>query len=446
MAYARLILLTLLLVSCRKLISVSPPVNEVPASDVYNSDVQADAAVADLYYSLGTNTNSNLLSVINGMSADEGISLLGMYEQFVSNSIPADDAQNDAIWRSQYQTIYRCNAVLEGLAVQRGLTPEKVKQWEGEALFVRALCHYYLVGCWGDVPFITTTDVSKTTLAFRMPVDQVYGQLKQDLASAMELLPIAYTGVEKVRANRWAATALMARIALQAGDYAAAAAYATAVINARDYHLGVYDSTFLYHSQQAILQVWNSDGVTLQGQTYIPRNNITYCPLTSDMMAAFEEGDRRKAAWTRPFIYGDDTLYYPYKYRNLTTATGDNKEYLMVLRLAEQYLIRAEARAQQQDYSGARADLNSLRQPAGLPDLLPFPDSSSCMQAVIHERRVELFAEWGDRWFTLKRTGIVNKVMGAFKPTTWQHWAALYPIPKQELTKDKNLTQNPGYQ
>jgi hypothetical protein len=446
MVYARLILLTFLFISCRKLISVSPPLNEQPAEDVYNSDVQADAAVADLYYSLNSNTNSNLLSIINGMSADEGYSLFDSYDQFVTNSIPADDTQNDAIWRSLYQTVYRCNAVLEGLADNNRLTPAKIEQWRGEALFVRSLCYYYLTGCWGDVPLIMTTDVNKTVLAYRTAVEEVYDQMKGDLAIAMDLLPLAYNGTERVRANKWAATALMARISLQEGDHAAAEAYATNVINAAGYSLSPYDSTFLYTSQQAILQIWNSEGVTLAGQNFIPRNNISYFPLTSDMMAAFEPGDLRRKAWTGAFTYGGDTLYYAYKYKNQAAATTNIKEYLMVLRLAEQYLIRAEARAQQDNFSGAASDLNILRHNAGLPDLPAFPDRNSCMQAVIHERRVELFTESGDRWFTLKRAGIVSEVMRAFKPGTWQDWAVLYPIPVTDLVRNKNLTQNPGYQ
>lgn len=446
MVYARLILLTLLFVSCRKLIGVMPPLNEQPAADVYGSDVQADAAVADLYYSLNSNTNSNLLSIINGMSADEGYSLFDSYAQFVTNSIPAEDTQNDAIWRSLYQTVYRCNAVLEGLADNTLLTAEKIAQWRGEALFVRALCYYYLTGCWGDVPLIMTTDVNKTVLAYRAPVAEVYDQMKDDLGIAMDLLPVAYNSTERVRANKWAATALMARVSLEEGDYAAAEAYATNVIHAGAYSLCAYDSTFLYTSQQAILQIWNSDGVTLAGQNFIPRNNISYFPLTSDMMAAFEAGDLRRKVWTGDFTYGGDTLYYAYKYKNQVAATGNNKEYLMVLRLAEQYLIRAEARAMQDNFSGAASDLNLLRHNAGLPDLPVFPDRKSCMQAVIHERRVELFTESGDRWFTLKRTGIVNDVMRNYKPGTWQDWAALFPIPATELIKDKHLTQNPGYQ
>lgn len=445
MVYVRSILLVLLFVSCRKLISVSPPVNEQPASDVFSSDVQADAAVADLYFSLGTNTNSNLLSVINGMAADEGGSLLDNYAQYVSNSIMADDVQIDAIWRGQYQTIYRCNAVLEGLARQHGLTPEKVRRWRGEALFVRTFCHYYLLGCWGDVPFITTTDVSKTSLAFRMPVAQVYALLQEDLLTAMDLLPMTYTGSERVRANRYGAIALMARIALQSGDAVAAERYATMVIDAGAYRLCPNDSVFLYHSPQAILQIWNSEGVTVQGQTFIPRNNISYYPLTKDMMGSFEVGDQRRRIWTRPFNYGNDTLYYVYKYKNQTTPTGDNREYLMVLRLAEQYLIRAEARAQQQRFEDARVDLNIIRQHAGLHDLPPFTGLADCMQAVVRERRVELFTEWGDRWLTLKRTGMVHDVLRAYKPASWKDWAVLYPIPRQELNKDKNLTQNDGY-
>ena len=139
---------------------------------------------------------------------------------------------------------------------------------------------------------------------------------------------------------------------------------------------------------------------------------------------------------------GGKTYSYPYKYkvRNGFTVT----EYNMVERLAEQYLIRAEARAQQNDISGATADLDTIRVRAGLPVLPISLDKATCLLAVEQERRIELFMEWGHRWLDLRRTGRIDAVLGAEK-SNWTSTDSLYPIPFKEIQKNVFLTQNPGY-
>ncbi len=116
--------------------------------------------------------------------------------------------------------------------------------------------------------------------------------------------------------------------------------------------------------------------------------------------------DKRLANWTgfRKLSSGA-TVYFPYKYKVRTNTSGALTEYSMVMRLAEQFLIRAEARIQQDKLDDGRADLDSVRIRAGL---LPLPvnlDKDALLLAVEQERKVELFVEWGHRWFDLKRTG-----------------------------------------
>lgn len=116
----------------------------------------------------------------------------------------------------------------------------------------------------------------------------------------------------------------------------------------------------------------------------------------------------------------------------------------MVLRLAEQYLIRAEARAQQNNLAGAAADLNAIRQRAGLEPLPDNLDKAAMLLAVEQERRIELFAEWGHRWFDLRRTGRSLAVLSPIKPdlTATDLW---YPIPLSAINTNPFLTQNEGY-
>ena len=114
-------------------------------------------------------------------------------------------------------------------------------------------------------------------------------------------------------------------------------------------------------------------------------------------------------------------------------------------------MIQAEARAQQDNFAGALNDLNTIRSRAGLGPVTT-SDKTTLLNAILHERQVELFMELGHRWFDLKRTGKIDEVMNIATPiksngaNTWQSYQQLYPIPyNSDLTKAPNLTQNEGY-
>jgi hypothetical protein len=187
----------------------------------------------------------------------------------------------------------------------------------------------------------------------------------------------------------------------------------------------------------------------------LPPNNYPYDYLSTALLGAFEANDLRRTAWVDSTVYGSPaiTYYFPYKYKIGTAQAipgATPTEYIMVLRLAEQYLIRAEARAEQNDLTDAIKDLNVIRRRAGLPILSNSLTMTQVLAAVMQERRIEFFAEWGSRWLDLKRTGQVDAVMSIATPlkgqgTVWQSYQQLYPIPHNELNADHNLRQNPGY-
>ena len=119
----------------------------------------------------------------------------------------------------------------------------------------------------------------------------------------------------------------------------------------------------------------------------------------------------------------------------------------MVMRLAEQYLIRAEARIRLDNFAGGIEDINVIRERAGI-EFLPSEgggiSKEELIEIMLEERRRELFSEWGHRWFDLKRTGRAEEILGNGSPT-WENTDLLYPLPREERMKNPNLTQNPGY-
>jgi hypothetical protein len=176
-------------------------------------------------------------------------------------------------------------------------------------------------------------------------------------------------------------------------------------------------------------------------------NSVT---LSSFLVNSFEPGDKRRLNWTHDTTISGNTYTYAYKYK-INSPTSSKAEYPTILRLAEQFLIRAEARAQQNNFPGAVADLNVIRNRSGLVAYSGNNDLSSVMAAVLHERQVELFTEFGHRWLDLKRTQTINTVMGTpgnvaqAKGGSWSDYKQLFPLPNADLLIDLHLTQNPGY-
>ncbi len=154
-------------------------------------------------------------------------------------------------------------------------------------------------------------------------------------------------------------------------------------------------------------------------------------------------------------VYSDGSYYYPFKYKVRIPSSIIESEYLMIFRLAEQYLIRSEARIHLGKISDGVADINLIRDrsretssaevPDPLPLISPNLTQEEALMFVLHERRVELFAEWGHRWLDLKRTKLADFTLSTIKGVNWQVTDTLYPVPQSEINKNKNLIQNDGY-
>jgi hypothetical protein len=423
---------------------------------VFKSDETATAAVTAIYHQMQSigfaNGDAGSVTALAGLSADELVTYpVGDAVFFYQNDLIPANVTNLALWSTAYNSIYLANAVLEGVGGSTAVTEPMRAQLEGESKFIRAFCYFYLVNLYGDVPLILETDYRLNAGAARTPKDEVYAQMMADLADAKALLPGDYSVSkgERTRANRQAASALLARVYLYRGEWAKAEAEATTVIESGMYDMPALDDVFLANSAEAIWQLLPVDPtfVTWEGYLFVLQDEPTSpfsqsrMALSSQAMAAFEQDDQREVHWTGVFE-GTDTYYYPFKYK-LKYAIDDATEYSMVLRLAEQYLIRAEARAQQSNIGGAQEDLNAVRSRANLADT-DAASREALLTAIAHERQVELMAEWGHRWLDLKRTGAANAVLGPIKPL-WKSTSVLYPIPQQERSSDPQLSQNDGY-
>ena len=447
-----LIFLASATVSCKKLVEVGTPQNELTTDKVFTDTTSALAALGNIYAQLDHNIDFNF-SVLSDAYTDN-LNYTGSSNQtlaFYQSNLTPSNSINLNIWEYFYSIIYDCNDLIAQLPISGKLPVASIKQFSNEARFLRSYAYFYLVNIYGNVPLLLTTNATANAATSRSSSQLVYEQIVSDLVAAKQGLSLSYQGGGKVRANSLAASALLARVYLFEGNWVAAETEASNVIESGKYSLSEnLNNVFLANSDEAILQIWNQYGYTSTSTAFVPSaNTLPEFPASAYLLNSFERGDRRLSIWidTNQVSNGTSVIPYPYygKYKS-TASNSSSSEYLMVLRLAEQYLIRAEARAEQGKISGsgsALEDINVIRSRAGLVNTIA-TTPSALLAAIAQERRVELFGEWGTRFLDLRRSGQINSVMLSEK-ATWKTAGDLYPIPSNELTYDHNLVQNPGY-
>ncbi|HEY0273104.1 MAG TPA: RagB/SusD family nutrient uptake outer membrane protein [Chitinophaga sp.] len=464
--------------SCKKFLEIPLPVNQIAGDGAYLSDNSAGAASTGNFTTMYTSLYFNGAESIQHRTALYADDLRNLFTTNTQHqAFYTDDLQSSNVgqWSSLYNQIWRINTTIEGLNASTAVLEHK-NQWLGESYFLRAWMFFYLQNLYGDLPLATTSDLTTNNNLSRSPKEEVYKQIISDLLKAQSMLPENYSDGfgeatnNRVRPNKWAATALLARAYLYNGNWADAATQATAVINqAGTYHLESLDSAFLIGSHESVweLALVSVPGATIQtvydyalynfgtpadlGPGKTPFDYRISFVASDELLQAFEPGDQRFSKWLRPVVAEADatheaaTYYLINKYRAAVVGV----ENAVQMRFAELYLIRAEARAQQgNDLDGARADINMVRARAGLAGTKA-GTREALLAAILQERRVEYFTEGGHRFFDLKRTGNIDAVMSVVTPRrggTWNSNKQLWPLPTNDLQQDLNLHQNPGYQ
>lgn len=461
--------------ACKKFLVIDPSVTQLTEGNVYASDATAIASITGMYSNLsgGLVCGNSGFSIRGGLAADEftlfpGVTNDELIAHYQNNLLStAAQSLDGGLWSPFYYYIFRCNAAIEGLGNSRGLTPSIKEQLLGEAKFLRAFFYFYLVNYYGDACLALGTDPQVNAYLSRSPVSAVYAQIITDLKDAKELLSSNYLDgtllnitADKVRPTKLAASALLARAYLYNKSYALAKAEATSVLSTSP-GLPSLDNAFLKNSQEAIWQLLpivtghnTEDGWTFiipsSGPSNVNDRNGNPVFLSPPLLNAFQAGDQRRVKWVKGIVpTGSATTYFfPFKYKS-ATSNAPITEYQMVLRVGEQYLIRAEANAQLNLLNEAKVDLNVIRTRAGLPGTQANTQQET-LDSILQERRVELFTEMSHRWFDLRRFGKLDEVMNVITPAkangaVWRSYQQLFPLPFTDLERNRHLVQNSGY-
>ncbi len=435
--------------SCDSILEPQPRL-DIASGQAITDKRGADAALLGAYSELqGNNYYGFEYPALAYLSADEvdWSGSFNYYQQFDLNAIPAENSSIKSVWSQIYRVVNVANNLIDRVpAIQdRNLTDVQRQKILGEAYFLRALSYFDLGRAWGGVPLVlqTTVDKNSGTGIGRATLEQTYAQVLADLEQAELLLP---TLSVRSRASKEAVWALKARLYLYQQNWTKAEEYATLVINSGKARLEQPYSAFYIGKQteESILELVydNADRNSHANYWLTSSRGGRYewkpsASITQDLRNPAIGGSRSALIGSQ--VNNGTELVYGQKYTKI--ATGEDGAF--ILRIAEQYLIRAEARLKKAgpDLIGALSDLNVVRKRA---DLQPFVtvNVQAALQAIEQERKVELAFE-GHRWFDLIRTGRAEAVLGISDQNKF-----LFPIPNSEILADPDLgpeDQNPGY-
>jgi starch-binding outer membrane protein, SusD/RagB family len=439
------------LYSCDSYVDVGVSSSQLSIDNTYSNDASATSAVLGLYSYTPLRFVMYYSWTSDGLYADElqypsGSS--STYRELSQSASSTTNSNITVVWWQAYTLNRYANLVIQGVNNSTSLSDSVRTRLLGEAKFFRAYVYFQLVNHFGAVPLaLSPTELDNAYLS-RSSTDSVWSQVIADLKDAESLLPSKYNTTLRTRANKYAASTLLARAYLYTGDYASAEMEATKVIEATDasYTLPALSSALLNTSSEVILQAatYYSNAYIASAYRTTSSTAVPTYVLYPGFINSFESGDKRKTVWVDS-VTSSGTKYYKINKFKYTSSTASVSQYNLLLRLAEVYLIRAEARAQLGiDLAGAQSDLNQVRNRAGLSNTSA-TTQSALLTAIAQERKVELFGE-GHRWLDLKRTNKADALIGELKPTTWKSTAILWPIPTSQIDLNSNLTQNPGYE
>lgn len=442
-----------LLFGCSDFVEVDSPKNILISETVFNDPATVESALANIFHKLREQgmVSGNLgLTTLMGIYSDE-LDYYGTnhsYLEFYDHTIKDENSILLNWWNNAYNLIYASNDILKGLEASHKIPLKKRESLIGQALFIRAYVHSLLVSLYGDIPYIQSTDYLKNKDVSRTPETEVYDNIIADLRNSIIFLENTESKVgERVILDKNAAKALLARIYLYKENWELASSLASEVIEAYILEPDL-NNVFLKSSQETIWQLkpGNNPKNTQEANQLIiqsiPGQNYA---LSKSVVSSFENGDLRYVNWIGSMSSTDNeiTLKYVHKYK-LLFLEMESLEYSIIFRVAEQYLIRAEALAHLGNIADAQHDLNAIRNRAGLSNTKA-SSLNDILDAILHERRVELFTEHGQRWFDLKRSGKASKVISELK-SNWKEYNLFFPIPEKELAINPNLLpQNNGY-
>lgn len=454
-----MVLISLALLQACSLVEVTdvqPPYQldeETVITDVASAEKVLAGAYAQLHQ-FDLIVNAPGITGSMGLSFQAGTIGGASYVQFADNDVSSDNYLLGGIYTTWYYVVNITTHIIEKTAKLSSSDARKT-QVIGEASALRALAHFSLLRLFGQFYNTTSeygivtwdspvTDISPKP---RSSVSDSYALIVSDLEYAAEHAPEYTTGIY---ASRQLALALLAKVLLYQRDYAKAAEVAARAIAEKG--SVVLETNFAdifsnwFNSKEALLAPPFDDKNERNNKAYAFRAYVLPTRYYFDLM----QGDPRQEATV--YLSGENLRCG--KFQN-TSSNGQsltaNTEYFM--RLAEVYLIRAEALIRSSDgssnFQSARDALNVVRGRANATLIdQTVGTKAALLQAVLKEKQLELGCESGEEWFDLVRYTVEGDIdISDFKPNVVNETRYIIPIPDESIRAANGVVkQNPGYE
>jgi hypothetical protein len=447
--------------SCSKSFVTKTPADGISPTEALNSPAVLQSALNGVYAEIrNVSQYGRDWPVIGDIMADNTFldaRNSGRYVTQFDYSVPVTDQVPQDMWAESYTGILRCNQIID--ANVTGAADIKA-----QAYALRALLYWKLVTTYATsytagpnamgVPLILHYDVKATPA--RSSVGAVYTQVVSDLQTAFTTAP-AYSN--SVYLSKYAIEGLLARVYLYEADYVHAEAAAADVINKGPFTLVTPSNFTSFWANPGVksdavevmfevdCDAVDNNGFDDLGGIYVNGYDDIYC--SADLANLYSPTDVRGTLIYQDAIHqGSALAWVVNKYPNAENTDKDN---IKVIRLAEVYLIAAEAAARQNQTVAAQNYLNGLMAERD-PSIVYASTGANLITDIITERRKELAFE-GDRLFDLNRLGLpINRgtnpgsaVGGDGLSIPYPDNQRVSPIPQQEMLRNPNMTQNPGY-
>lgn len=362
-------------------------------------------------------------------------------------------------WKDNYIGIQQANIVLNRIG-NIAMNPSSKNIRTGEVKFLRALMYFNMVRIFGDVPLVTKESVNVNDYfgQGRTSADSVYDFIESELKNAIPLLP--NTTAQKGRVTKGAALGILGKVLISRNKYSEALPYLQQV-EGLEYSL-LTDTKKIFdvsnkNNSEIIFDVQFASGINGNSegsQAYQMFSPSGFSPgakghnlPTKEVYNIFTEGDKRRDDYIG---LTNNNVPYSKKLTKPSTAPTDGESNIVVLRLADVYLLMAECYAKANDITNSNLYVNKIKNRAGLASV-NINDQAQLLDEIALERRKELVGE-GHRWFDLVRTGKAIQVMTAhFKNTPGfgtaviKPYNLIMPVPQNQINTDPAIKQNPGY-
>ena len=454
--------LMLLMASCSKDFTNRDPLGSINTGDAITTELALQNALNGAYSGMRVvGVYGRDFPVVGDVQSDnvfiEAVNS-GRYIPQYQYNFTATDGTYAEMWDNTYTVILRANTVIDA-----DVTGDNVDAIKAQAYAIRALMYFKLVNAYAR-PYTDNPDGAGVPLVLhydpnvkpsRNSVKEVYAQIISDYTTAFETAP-DYTN--SITLNKYAIEGLLAKAYLYMDDNANAKNAAVDVINNSEFSLVSYDKFYDFWANPGIQtdavevmfevdqDIINNNGPDDLGGIYVDTYQDIYA--SADLTDLYSASDIRQSVLIPYYTKGGAPAVIVYKYQNENNTK--DKDNIKVIRLAEVYLIAAEA-SLPGDEDDARAYLNALAQTRD-PGFAGYNSSgSNLLNDIVTERRKELAFE-GDRFYDLNRlkkdiTRVANdgSIPGPLS-IPYSDFHRVAPIPLTELQANPNIQQNPGYE